>query len=58
MKNAACGDGKFRVRRWQSPAAAMAIPARGVWKPNSNTDYQRLKKHKQTHRNNNKHFNS
>ncbi|MBQ6192769.1 MAG: hypothetical protein IJK51_10785 [Bacteroidaceae bacterium] len=30
IENAGCGDGNFRVRRWQSPAAALGIAARGV----------------------------
>ena len=25
-QNAACGDGNFRVRRWQSPRAAFEFP--------------------------------
>ena len=29
-KNAACGDGNFRVRRWQFPRAAFGISACGV----------------------------
>ena len=29
-ENAACGDGNFRVRRWSSPRAALAISAGGV----------------------------
>jgi hypothetical protein len=32
LPNAACGDGNPRVRRWQSPAAALGIAAAGVWK--------------------------
>jgi len=30
LKNAACGDGKFRVRRWQSPQAAFQFPSAGI----------------------------
>ena len=32
-KNAACGDGNPRLRRWQSPRAAFGISAGGVWSP-------------------------
>ena len=30
-KNAACGDGNPRLRRWQSPRAALGIAAAGVF---------------------------
>ncbi len=32
-RNAACGDGNLRLRRWPIPRAALPIPARGVFGP-------------------------